>query len=69
MTFDEMHGALAQLNNLLDALQGDRITGSEADRLRSAIMEIQSTLREYSSIHNLMAPRVVRRGYIVAKED
>ena len=62
MAFDEMRKGLHDLGKLID--ESNR-ADAEKERLRLIVWEIKDALNEYSSIHLMMAPRVLSRGYII----
>lgn len=68
MTFDEMEDALSKIGDLLNSLAQSQLSEEDSHRYRRTIVEVKTALREYSGLHHMMAPRVLRRGYIEAKQ-
>lgn len=69
MTFDEMQSCVERLRKLIEKTRdGEWLAENEAVTLLGGLIEIQSALREYGSLHHTMAPRILRRGYIEAKQ-
>ena len=65
-TFDEMYNEIAFFNKWLAVSE---LSLDERSRHYAALTEIRQALMEYASLHLIMAPRILRRGYIEAKGD
>lgn len=69
-SFDELYAGIASLRKLIDeAERHGLLNPTTATPHLETLQEIQTVLQEYASLHLVMAPRILGRGYIEAKDS
>lgn len=63
-TFEEMRSGLQEIRKVVEQMEDK----DKRDRLIALLWDVRTALDEYGGIHHMMAPRILERGYIHAKD-